>query len=75
MATDVSGGSARRRLPFATRPFAIRSARAQRPADDRRHPAVALAMALPCAIALLLLFGGWEQMVTQTRAVADMIGR
>ncbi|GAA2248062.1 MULTISPECIES: hypothetical protein [Kitasatospora] len=40
-----------------------------------RHPAVAIAMALPCAILLLLLFGGWEQLATQTKAVADLIGR
>ncbi|MFB7665337.1 hypothetical protein ACFC1R_15530 [Kitasatospora sp. NPDC056138] len=40
-----------------------------------RHPAVAIAMALPCAVLLLVLFGGWEQLATQTKAVADLIGR
>ncbi|PYC76347.1 hypothetical protein C7C46_23060 [Streptomyces tateyamensis] len=47
---------------------------ARRVRDDR-HPAVALAIVLPCAAVLLLLFGGWEQMATQTKAVADLIGR
>ncbi|MEU9128199.1 hypothetical protein AB0D08_08840 [Kitasatospora sp. NPDC048540] len=42
---------------------------------DTRHPAVALAIAVPCAVLLLVLFGGWEQLATQTRAVADLIGR
>ncbi|WP_035795886.1 hypothetical protein [Kitasatospora mediocidica] len=70
MATEISADPARRR-----RLLAIRPARSRRPADDRRHPVVALAMALPCAIALLLLFGGWEQMVSQTEAVANLIGR
>ncbi|MEV4613642.1 hypothetical protein AB0K43_13720 [Kitasatospora sp. NPDC049258] len=42
---------------------------------DTRHPAVALAIAVPCAVLLLVLFGGWDQLVTQTRAVADLIGR
>ncbi|MER8100284.1 hypothetical protein [Kitasatospora sp. NPDC094016] len=40
-----------------------------------RHPAVALAMALPCAVLLVLLFGGWDQMANQAQAVADLIGR
>ncbi|MER5863650.1 hypothetical protein [Kitasatospora sp. NPDC002040] len=40
-----------------------------------RHPAVAVAMVLPFAVALLVLFGGWDQLATQTRAVADLIGR
>ncbi|WP_030056274.1 MULTISPECIES: hypothetical protein [Streptomyces] len=40
-----------------------------------RHPAVALAMALPCAVLLVILFGGWEQMANQAQAVADLISR
>ncbi|WP_441247235.1 hypothetical protein [Kitasatospora sp. McL0602] len=39
-----------------------------------RHPAVAFAIALPCAALLVMLFG-WEQLAAQIRAVADLIGR
>ncbi|MDH6114230.1 hypothetical protein P3T36_000631 [Kitasatospora sp. MAP12-15] len=70
MATEISASSQQRRRLLATR-----LGRSRRPVADRRHPVVAVAMALPCAIALLLLFGGWDQMVTQTQAVANLIGR
>ncbi|AUG76013.1 hypothetical protein CFP65_1098 [Kitasatospora sp. MMS16-BH015] len=40
-----------------------------------RHPAVALAMALPCAAVLLVLFGGWHQLAAQATAVANLLGR
>ncbi|MFD5468212.1 hypothetical protein ACFWIQ_36195 [Kitasatospora sp. NPDC127059] len=40
-----------------------------------RHPAVALAMALPCAVLLVLLFGGWDQLAKQAEALAELIGR
>ncbi|WP_371482907.1 hypothetical protein [Kitasatospora sp. NBC_00315] len=63
MATQVTG-PARRRRPFA----------GPRRAGQTRHPAVALAMALPCAVLLVMLFGGWQQVATQARAVADLIG-
>ncbi|GAA4874605.1 hypothetical protein [Kitasatospora terrestris] len=58
----------------------VRAARRRRPstahaAADTRHPAVAIAIALPIAVLLLSLFGGWEQLATQTRAVADLIAR
>ncbi|MDH6122760.1 hypothetical protein [Kitasatospora sp. GAS204B] len=72
MATQLTGATGHRRS-LAER--VQRLQRAQRPAREERHPAVALAIALPCAIALMLLFGGWDQMVTQTKAVADLIGR
>ncbi|GJF27537.1 hypothetical protein [Kitasatospora sp. NBC_01539] len=63
MATHLTG-TRRRRRPFA----------GTSPTADR-HPAVALAIAVPCAIILLALFGGWEQLATQAEAVADLIGR
>ncbi|MFI6845756.1 hypothetical protein OG535_08800 [Kitasatospora sp. NBC_00085] len=59
-------GSPRRRRPAFTR---------RRSAEPTRHPAVALAMALPCAVLLVMLFGGWEQMASQAQAVADLITR
>ncbi|GAA0687417.1 hypothetical protein GCM10010193_46710 [Kitasatospora atroaurantiaca] len=64
MATQL-GGAARRRRPSFT----------QAPEAGTRHPAVAVAMTLPIAILLIALFGGWEQLATQTKAVADLIGR
>ncbi|MFE7532531.1 hypothetical protein ACFU7Y_43590 [Kitasatospora sp. NPDC057542] len=60
-------GTPRRRRPASVQP---RSAE-----QPTRHPAVALAMALPCAVLLVLLFGGWEQMANQAQAVADLITR
>ncbi|MFD9127826.1 hypothetical protein [Kitasatospora sp. NPDC059571] len=63
MASRLSGDG-RRRRPFVW----------QSPTADR-HPAVALAIVLPCAVLLLVLFGGWDQLATQARAVADLIGR
>ncbi|MFC9327691.1 hypothetical protein [Kitasatospora sp. NPDC057015] len=62
MATQVTGPTGRR------------PASARRRAAPTRHPVVALAMALPCAVLLVMLFGGWEQMATQAQAVADLIG-
>ncbi|WP_329570303.1 hypothetical protein [Kitasatospora sp. NBC_01266] len=72
MATQLTGATEHRRSLADRVP---RLQRAQRPVREERHPAVALAIALPFAIALMLLFGGWDQMVTQTKAVADLIGR
>ena len=67
MATQVTG-------PTRSRPVAAPRRPGRRPAGQTRHPAVALAMALPCAVLLVMLFGGWEQMASQARAVADLIG-
>jgi hypothetical protein len=47
----------------------------RRAADGPRHPAVALAMALPCAALLVVLFGGFDQLAAQADAVATLIGR
>ncbi|MFB6441000.1 hypothetical protein ACFCVY_30180 [Streptomyces sp. NPDC056411] len=40
-----------------------------------RHPLVAVAMALPLAILLAVVFGGWEAVITQASSVAGMLGR
>jgi hypothetical protein len=47
---------------------------APRPAE-RRHPLVAAAMVLPLAIALAVVTGGVEAVVTQASSVAGMLGR
>ncbi|MFB6891742.1 hypothetical protein ACFCX4_20820 [Kitasatospora sp. NPDC056327] len=65
MAPQPTGTTSRRRRPAFTQPGA---------ADRTRHPAVAVAMALPCAVLLAVLFGGWEQMANQAQAVAELIG-
>ncbi|MEV8325412.1 MULTISPECIES: hypothetical protein [unclassified Kitasatospora] len=65
MAPQLTGNPRRRSA-------VIQSRSAEQPT---RHPAVALAMALPCAVLLVLLFGGWDQMANQAQAVADLIGR
>ncbi|GAA2141793.1 hypothetical protein GCM10009760_26320 [Kitasatospora kazusensis] len=69
MATQLTG-AARRRRPHG-------SAFRQPPGAEAgtRHPMIALAMVVPCAVLLLVLFGGWEQLAVQTKAVADLIGR
>ncbi|MEV6978175.1 hypothetical protein [Kitasatospora sp. NPDC093806] len=65
MAAQLTGSGSRRRRPAFTQPQA---------AEPTRHPAVAVAMALPCAVLLAMLFGGWEQMASQAQTVAEMIG-
>ncbi|WP_328971259.1 hypothetical protein [Streptomyces sp. NBC_00239] len=40
-----------------------------------RHPLVAAAMALPLATLLVVVFGGWEAVVTQASSVGVMLGR
>ncbi|WP_306320580.1 MULTISPECIES: hypothetical protein [unclassified Streptomyces] len=42
---------------------------------DRRHPLVATAMVLPLAALLVVVFGGWDAMVTQASSVGVMLGR
>ncbi|WP_419993484.1 hypothetical protein [Streptomyces boninensis] len=43
--------------------------------SGRRHPAVAVAMVLPLAILLAVVFGGWEAVVTNASSVAGLMGR
>ncbi|MFE0379753.1 hypothetical protein ACFW1M_30300 [Streptomyces inhibens] len=40
-----------------------------------RHPLVAVAMVLPLAIVLAVVFGGWEAVITQASSVVGMLGR
>ncbi|MFG2136713.1 hypothetical protein [Streptomyces sp. NPDC048650] len=40
-----------------------------------RHPLVAMAMAVPLAILLAVVFGGWDAVVTQASSVAGILGR
>ncbi|MEU6347497.1 MULTISPECIES: hypothetical protein [unclassified Streptomyces] len=40
-----------------------------------RHPLVAVAMALPLAVLLAVVFGGWDAVVTQASSVAGLMGR
>ena len=40
-----------------------------------RHPLVATIMVLPLAALLVVVFGGWEAVVTQASSVGVMLGR
>ncbi|MEW1659867.1 MULTISPECIES: hypothetical protein [unclassified Streptomyces] len=40
-----------------------------------RHPLVAVAMVVPLAVLLAVVFGGWEAVVTQASSVVGMLGR
>ncbi|RSS82764.1 hypothetical protein [Streptomyces sp. WAC06614] len=40
-----------------------------------RHPLVAVAMVLPLATLLVVLFGGWDAVVTQASSVGALLGR
>jgi hypothetical protein len=53
----------------------VRSAPGPRSSERRRHPLVALAMALPVAVLLAVLFGGWAEFLTQVSPVLRMFGR
>ncbi|MFG2332047.1 hypothetical protein ACGFMM_20735 [Streptomyces sp. NPDC048604] len=43
--------------------------------EGRRHPLVATAMVLPLAALLVVVFGGWDAVVTQASSVGVMLGR
>ncbi|MER7990686.1 hypothetical protein ABTY53_34665 [Streptomyces noursei] len=46
-----------------------------RPTGGTRHPLIAVAMVLPLAFLLAVVFGGWEAVVTQASSVVGMLGR
>ncbi|MFG2601106.1 hypothetical protein [Streptomyces sp. NPDC048462] len=46
-----------------------------RPSSGKRHPLVATVMVLPLAALLVVVFGGWEAVVTQASSVGVMLGR
>ncbi|MEV7232885.1 hypothetical protein ACWD6R_02935 [Streptomyces sp. NPDC005151] len=46
-----------------------------RPSSGTRHPLVATAMVLPLAALLVVVFGGWDAVVTQASSVGVMLGR
>ncbi|MEO3975240.1 hypothetical protein [Streptomyces sp. CAU 1734] len=43
--------------------------------SGRRHPLVATAMVLPLAALLVVVFGGWEAVMTQASSVGVMLER
>jgi hypothetical protein len=43
--------------------------------QGQRHPLVATAMVLPLAALLVVVFGGWDAVVTQASSVGVMLGR
>ncbi|MFH8345436.1 hypothetical protein [Streptomyces sp. NPDC018045] len=45
------------------------------PPSGSRHPLVAVAMVLPLAVLLAVVFGGWEAVMTQASSVVGMLGR
>jgi hypothetical protein len=46
-----------------------------RRSSGTRHPLVATAMVLPLAALLVVVFGGWDAVVTQASSVGVMLGR
>ncbi|MEV1010964.1 hypothetical protein [Streptomyces sp. NPDC049881] len=49
--------------------------RPQSRTSARRHPLVATAMVLPLALALAVMTGGIDAVVTQASSVAGLLGR
>ncbi|MFJ1610522.1 hypothetical protein HEP84_12770 [Streptomyces sp. RLB1-33] len=43
--------------------------------QGQRHPLVATVMVLPLAALLVVVFGGWDAVVTQASSVGVMLGR
>ncbi|MFF9479113.1 hypothetical protein [Streptomyces sp. NPDC014733] len=68
--TDPQGRTAlRARWRERVAPLGVR-----RPSGTR-HPLIAVAMALPLAVLLGVVFGGWEAVMTQASSVAVLLGR
>jgi len=65
----------RRTGRIATALSSVLSNQAGRRPDGTRSPLVAVAMALPVAVLLAVLFGGWSQFEAQASSVAAMFGR
>ncbi|MFG2308258.1 hypothetical protein ACGFS9_06110 [Streptomyces sp. NPDC048566] len=63
------------RTAFRTQGRAARGAASGTRPRGRRHPLVATAMVLPLAALLVVVFGGWEAVVTQASSVGVMLGR
>ncbi|NJQ01478.1 hypothetical protein [Streptomyces zingiberis] len=53
----------------------LRMAPVRSAGSGSRHPLVAAAMVLPCAVLLTVAFGGWDAVVTQASSVAGLLGR
>lgn len=67
--SQYEGGT---QLRARARTFAVFATGSRR--SGRRHPLVAVAMVLPLAVALALLFGGVQAVVAQASSVAGMLG-
>ncbi|MEU6402829.1 hypothetical protein [Streptomyces sp. NPDC046985] len=62
--------------PTAPRTLVCSQGRFTRPRRaGRRHPLVAMVMALPLAALLLLVFDGWNTVAAQASSVGAMLGR
>ncbi|WP_329276808.1 hypothetical protein [Streptomyces sp. NBC_00691] len=55
--------------------MAITASRTSSQPSSRRHPLVATAMVLPLAALLVVVFGGWDAVVTQASSAGVMLGR
>lgn len=63
------------RTAFRTRDRVAYAPRTPARRRGRRHPLVAIVMALPLAALLLLVFDGWETVATQASSVGVVLGR
>ncbi|MER8085168.1 MULTISPECIES: hypothetical protein [unclassified Streptomyces] len=63
------------RTMIRTRGRRFQASFGNRPSSGTRHPLVATAMVLPLAALLVVVFGGWDAVVTQASSVGVMLGR
>ncbi|MFB7916950.1 hypothetical protein [Streptomyces sp. NPDC056061] len=63
------------RSMIRTRESRLHAAFVRSSPSGRRHPLVATAMVLPLAALLVVVFGGWDAVVTQASSVGVMLGR